>query len=119
MFITEDFNVNMLQATIYELPDGQILAINKKRFMCPEGLLQSTLMRLELEKIHEILRKTVRRCSLHSNIVTSGATSLFPGFSERIRKEICGKMCDLKEVDIVVLPKGQISAWIGGSFLVH
>ena len=64
----------------FELPDGQIVSINKPRFMAPEALFQPDLIQKESEVLgmHALAYKTVQECDvdirtdLDSNVILSG-----------------------------------------------
>ncbi|CAC5424339.1 Actin, larval muscle,Actin, clone 403,Actin-104,Actin, alpha sarcomeric/skeletal,Actin-2, muscle-specific,Actin, cytoskeletal 3A,Beta-actin-like protein 2,Actin, indirect flight muscle,Actin-103,Actin-46,Putative actin-9,Actin-65,Actin, cytoskeletal 1A,Actin-42A,Actin-4,Actin-71,Actin-75,Putative actin-22,Actin, alpha skeletal muscle 3,Actin, cytoskeletal 1B,Actin, muscle-type A2,Actin-8,Major actin,Actin, adductor muscle,Actin CyI, cytoplasmic,Actin, macronuclear,Actin, cytoplasmic,Actin, gamma,Actin, alp len=104
----------------FELPDGNTITIGKERFMCPEALfgpisgvgsggivnlLQSNLDATDIDCKQDLL------CS----VILSGATTMFPGFPERIRRNgIFVPRTTKKESDN---PERKSSVWIGGSIL--
>ena len=45
----------------YELPDGNVIALNSERFRCPEVLFQPSLMGKEASGIHEITFQSIMR----------------------------------------------------------
>merc|ERR1712014_474831 len=52
-----------------------------------------------------------------NNIVISGGTTMFPGISERMSKEITALAPASIKVKIVAPPERKYSVWIGGSIL--
>ena len=56
------------------------------------------------------------RKELFSNIVLSGGSTLFPGFAERMLKEMTALAHRMK-IKIIVPPERKYSAWAGGSIL--
>lgn len=78
----------------YTLPDGRAIKLNSERFEAPECLFQPHLIGLEQPGISECLYNTIQsadldiRSSLYKSIVLSGGTSMYPGFSTRLEKEL-------------------------------
>ena len=73
------------------------------------------------EGVHHALHAAITRCptdirkALGHTITLSGGNTLFPGLSERIKKEMRVLM---PTVDMeVVAPKDNLTAWVGGSIL--
>merc|ERR1712238_337737 len=78
----------------FELPDGNIIVIGNERFRCAEVLFQPNLTGLEMDGIADSTFQTIMKCDvdirkdLYANIVLSGGTTMFPGISERMSKEV-------------------------------
>ncbi|XP_071127437.1 uncharacterized protein [Mytilus edulis] len=51
------------------------------------------------------------------NVILSGATTMFPGFPERIRKGIESFVPKTTKVKVIAYPERKSSVWIGGSIL--
>ncbi|KAA6366592.1 MAG: putative Actin, partial [Streblomastix strix] len=107
----------------YEMPDGQILTIGSERFKIPEALLQPQLFRSDSIGVHDLLYQAITNCDpmiqkdLYSNIVLSGGSSLFEGFSDRLHKEIADLAPNILKVIISASPDRKNAAWVGGSIL--
>merc|ERR1712128_335215 len=107
----------------FELPDGNIIIIGNERFRCPEVLFQPSFMGHEMDGIADSTYATIMKCDvdirkdLYSNIVLSGGTTMFPGISERMHKEITALAPATIKVKIVAPPERKYSVWIGGSIL--
>ncbi|KAL8265844.1 hypothetical protein R6Q59_003188 [Mikania micrantha] len=107
----------------YELPDGEVITIGTERFRCAEVLFRPSLMGVETSGIHEMTYKSIMksdvdlRKELYENIVLSGGSTLLPGFSDRMRKEIMALAPSDMAVKVVAPPERKYSAWIGGSIL--
>jgi len=106
------------------IPDGQQIDIGNERFRCPEVLFQPSLLGLESPAIHECIYNSIMRCDvdiqkdLSENIVLSGGTTMFPGFTERIQKELRPLLpASILKVKIIAPPERKYSTWIGGSIL--
>ena len=111
-----------LQKT-YELPDGQVLKINDERFRTPECLFQPDMIFVGSQGIHELTHGSILRCDkdirrdLYANIVLSGGSSMFPGFVERMKKEITNIAPVVVKIKTIAPPERNNSAWRGGSML--
>jgi actin beta/gamma 1 len=78
----------------YELPDGRVITVGNERFRCPEALFQPSFLGMEAAGIHETTYNSIMNCGidirkdLYSNIVLSGGSTMYPGFADRMTKEI-------------------------------
>jgi actin-related protein len=57
------------------------------------------------------------RKDLYANIVLSGGTTMFPGFADRMKKEITALAPSTMNVKVIAPPERKYSVWIGGSIL--
>ncbi|KAF9474937.1 actin 1 [Pholiota conissans] len=107
----------------YELPDGQVITIGNERFRAPEALFQPAFLGLEAAGIHETTYNSIFKCDLdirrdlYGNVVLSGGTTMFPGISDRMQKELTSLSPSSMKVKIVAPPERKYSVWIGGSIL--
>ncbi|KAJ3544611.1 hypothetical protein NMY22_g2717 [Coprinellus aureogranulatus] len=107
----------------YELPDGQVITIGNERFRAPEALFQPALLGLEASGVHEATYNSITKCDidvrreLYGNIVLSGGTTMFPGITERMQKELIALAPNQMKVKITAPPERKYSVWIGGSIL--
>jgi len=147
-FVAQNFTAEMDGAASniglekrYELPDGNIVTLGNERFRCPELLFQPTIICKELDGIHETTFKSILKCDidirkdLYSNIILSGGTTMLPGISERMTKEVTSliwnyitskvgmseeevsRVRSKIKVKVVAPPERKYSVWIGGSIL--
>ncbi|EME28953.1 Actin [Galdieria sulphuraria] len=130
-YVAFDFDTEMEQADktpskvekAYELPDGQQIVVGSERFRCPEVLFQPSLIGMDSEGIHAVTYESIMDCDvdmrreLYGNIVLSGGTTMFPGMSERIQKELQTIAPTSMKVKISAPPERKYSVWIGGSIL--
>lgn len=78
----------------YTLPDGRVIKLDKERFEAPEILFQPHLFGLESKGIGELLFQSINeadidiRSDFYKHIVLSGGTTMYPGFSSRLEKEM-------------------------------
>ncbi|CAL8103761.1 unnamed protein product [Calicophoron daubneyi] len=107
----------------YELPDGQVIAINNERFRCPEVLFQPSILGSEQPGIHQMTTLSIAKSSLDmrrdlfANIVLSGGSTLFPGLVERLKKELVISNPSTINIKVVAPMERKYSVWIGGSVL--
>jgi actin-related protein len=55
--------------------------------------------------------------ALYANIILSGGNTMFPGFADRLHKEITALVPPTMKVKIVAPPERKYSVWIGRSVL--
>ncbi|XP_047337570.1 actin, alpha skeletal muscle-like isoform X1 [Impatiens glandulifera] len=107
----------------YELPDGQVIKIGTERFECPEILFRPALIGIESPGIHEAVYNSIMKCDvdvrndLCKNIFLFGGSTMFPGFAERMNKELTILAPGDMKIEVVALPYRKYSVWIGGSIL--
>merc|ERR1711877_96611 len=107
----------------YELPDGQVITIGNERFRAPEALFQPSVLGLESGGIHVTTFNSIMKCDvdvrkdLYGNIVMSGGTTMYPGISDRMQKEITALAPSTMKIKIIAPPERKYSVWIGGSIL--
>lgn len=107
----------------YELPDGQVITVGAARFRCPEVLFKPSRLGMEAGGVHEILVRSIRRCDMDirremfNNVVLSGGTTMIPGLSNRLAKEVSSLAPPGVTVRVVAPPERKYSVWIGGSIL--
>ncbi|KYR01481.1 actin [Tieghemostelium lacteum] len=107
----------------YVLPDNKTITIDFERSKCGEALFQPSLMGMQSDGIHLTTYNSIMKCDLNirqtmfSNIVLAGGTTLLPGLSERLKKEVSAFVPTNMKVNIIAPPERKISAWVGGSML--
>lgn len=129
-YVAVDFDSEMDKAAqstefekTYELPDGNMVAIGNERFRVPEVMFQPSFIGKEAGGIHRTMFETIMKCdvdirkALYENIVLSGGTTMFPGLSQRLAKEISALAPPTMKVKVVAPPERRYSVWIGGSIL--
>jgi actin-related protein 2 len=78
----------------YTLPDGRVIKLGGERFEAPEILFQPHLTNCEGVGIAELLFNTIQQADMdirpdfYKHIVLSGGTTMYPGFSSRLEREM-------------------------------
>ncbi|XP_050392337.1 actin-5 [Patella vulgata] len=107
----------------YELPDGQVVTIGNERFRCPELLFQPSFAGREDVGVHEMVYQSINSCDidirkdLYNNVVMSGGSTMYPGISDRMMKELTNLAPSSIKVKVIAPPERKYSVWIGGSIL--
>ena len=105
-----------------------MITIGNERFHCPEALFQPSFLGVESAGIHETCYNSIVKCDvdirkdLYANTVLSGGSTMYPGFVDRMQKEIT-TLAPPKikpEIKITAPPEfiRKYSVWIGGSIIV-
>lgn len=101
---------------------GEQFTIADERFRGPELLFKPNLNDLEVLGFHTSIVESINKCEkevqkdLYSHIFVSGGNTLFPGFPERLEKEI--KCLAPEGTDVKVSRvEGKFPSWKGGSLL--
>ena len=107
----------------YELPDGGKLILESERFRCPELFFNPKLCGVDSFGIQHCVLKSCLRSNvdiqrdLFRNVILSGRSTSFPGFGDRLQKEVASLVADEYTVKVISPPYRQYAAWIGGSIL--
>ncbi|TMW59077.1 hypothetical protein Poli38472_007222 [Pythium oligandrum] len=107
----------------YELPDGNVIVIGNERFRTPEVLFKPSFIGREIAGVHDCTFQTIMKCDvdirkdLYSNIVLSGGSTMFPGITERLTKELIALVPPSMKIKVIAPPERKYSVWIGGSIL--
>ena len=105
------------------LPDGKELTIGDLLIKTPECLFKPKMLGMDIPGVHELIYQSIQKADLdlrrelYQSIYLSGGTTMFPGISERMSKEITALAPASIKVKIVAPPERKYSVWIGGSIL--
>ncbi|KAL9652600.1 hypothetical protein ABK040_000167 [Willaertia magna] len=107
----------------YELPDGQLITLDKELIDCTEILFDPMMLGKDCSGVAQMCFNTFNSCPLdvkkdfYSSIILSGGNTLFPGFRERIKKELESSDKTFRSFNVKADPIRQFSSWMGGSVI--
>lgn len=129
-YVAEDYEEELKKAAAgseleetYTLPDGNLCTFSVQRFKTPEYLFNPTLNGKEFPGVHKLTFKSIMDCDLdvrkdlYGNIILSGGTTMFPGFGERLVKEMKALAPSTMKVKVIATPDRKYMVWKGGSTL--
>ncbi|EFA79542.1 actin [Heterostelium album PN500] len=109
----------------YEISEDELLSLGSTRVRCPEPLFQPRLINKKSLGVHTATFKSINMCkpdiqsSLYENILLVGGSTLFPGFSQRLYKELSILAPVNTKIRIIDPPTRQLLAWLGGSMAAN
>jgi len=120
----------------YKLPDNTIINVGRERFEAPECLFNPGLIDVESSGISELIFESINESPLDcqkalvSKVILTGGTTMFPGLSSRVEKDLKdiyvkekfnGDKSGLNRVKINVIdpPRRKHGVFIGASFLAN
>ena len=74
-------------------------------------------MRGDTDVRKELYLKFINKIKSYANIIMSGGTTMFPGITERLSKEVVALAPSTMKIKVVAPPERKFSVWIGGSIL--
>jgi len=119
----------------YTLPDGRVIRVGAERFEAPEALFNPGLAKdLECMGLSEQIFTTIQglpldhRKEFYQHIILSGGTSMYPGMSSRLTKDITefylqrvlkGEVANLKKFKMKIEdpPTRKHLVFLGGAYL--
>jgi len=124
-FVTESQKQDSTLEKQYQLPDHRVIKVGSERFRCTEPLFQPSLLGMDTTGIHHLLFKSTMSCDLDvrrdlfNNIVLSGGSTCFNGFSQRLDRELKQLTAGMSntKVHITAPADRKYSVWAGGSIL--
>ncbi|CAK5083856.1 unnamed protein product [Meloidogyne enterolobii] len=127
-YVALDFEKEMTKAASslekkYKSHYNELLTIGNESFRCPEALFQPSFLGMKMEGIHQTCFNSIMKCDtdvhkeLFANIVLSGGSTMYPGISDRMQKEITALAPSETKIKITAPPERKYSAWIGGSIV--
>lgn len=124
-YVAQDYEqerTGLVKTQEYSLPDGNVITIGNEMFECTEALFKP-IKGLNCGGIQHLIKSHLDatdidcRPDLYCNIILTGATTLFPGFPERLKKELRMMVPTNMRLNVIACPERKLSVWIGGSIL--
>ncbi|XP_043284996.1 actin-related protein 6 [Venturia canescens] len=110
-------------------PDGssehQTLRLNNERFAVPEILFHPSDVGIKQMGIPEAILNSIKACEpetwphLFANIILTGGNSKFPGFRDRVFKDVRSLAPAEFKVNVTLASDPDTYAWEGGKFLAN
>ncbi|KAG2435790.1 hypothetical protein HXX76_006986 [Chlamydomonas incerta] len=118
----------------YTLPDGRVIRLGPERFMAPEAMFNPRLLDIEAPGVAEMAFNAIQdapidnRRGLYEHIVISGGSTMYPGMSTRMDKEmrqlyldrvLKGDMSGLRKLKLHIAdpPNRKHMVFLGGAVL--
>ncbi|KAJ8599015.1 hypothetical protein CTAYLR_007684 [Chrysophaeum taylorii] len=107
----------------HELPDGSRVILGPERFRAPEVLFDPAIVGSEDAGVADVVALAAKksdldlRAALCSQIVLAGGSTLFPGFGDRLLRQLKLALPQHTKIKIHAPPERMLSTWIGGSIL--
>ncbi|XP_042335605.1 actin-related protein T2-like [Sceloporus undulatus] len=107
----------------YELPDGNRIKIDDPLFLAPEILFTPSNINRSGHGIPRMIAKSIKKCdpnirkAFYGNVLLSGGSSLFPGFDDRVFKELELQAPQGVPIKVIAPPDRWFSTWIGASIV--
>ncbi|CAM8898564.1 unnamed protein product [Rhodiola kirilowii] len=85
----------------YTLPDGRVIKVGTERFQAPEALFTPELIGVEGDGMADMVFHCIQemdidnRMMLYQHIVLSGGSTMYPGLSSRLEKEILDRYLEV------------------------
>ncbi|XP_030837894.1 actin-5 [Strongylocentrotus purpuratus] len=126
-YIAQDFEKEMLGSSAltktYTLPDLHDITLGNEIFRVPEILFQPSLADRDHASVHKLVYDAIMKCDidlrvhLYCNVFLVGGSTMFPGFQERLQKELSAMFPQKAKVRVNAPPERKYTVWIGGSIL--
>lgn len=126
-YVSKDYEKDLQDQTCpyrvnFKTPDGHWMTLDKERFRCPEPLFRPHLLNQSSPGLHVFAFQSLQTLPeeykevVLNNVVLSGGSSMFPGFSERMFLELDALFRGRgHQISILAVPQRCSAAWMGGS----
>eukprot|EP00475_Leptophrys_vorax_P037454 TRINITY_DN6462_c0_g2_i1.p1 TRINITY_DN6462_c0_g2~~TRINITY_DN6462_c0_g2_i1.p1 ORF type:complete len:442 (+),score=110.68 TRINITY_DN6462_c0_g2_i1:89-1414(+) len=117
--VPENPTMEMECQNVFELSDGE-LKLEKERFQCAEIFFQPSLVGIAQDPLHQVIKEQIGldNLELYRNITVTGGSSLFPGFTNRLQREV-GRHAPIGAVVQFNLAHGhesrRLGSWYGAA----
>merc|ERR1712217_730662 len=120
-YVALDPATEAAETVTYQIPGGKNVSLTDERWRCPEALFNPSLVGMESMGVAGLVWESISKCdidarkALLSNVVLSGGSTMFPGFTERLSKDLQSYAPTASKANIrVVSSKDQkFAVWSG------
>lgn len=126
-FVSQDPGAEFAETVNYSIPahgskKAREVPLADERWKCPEALFAPNTLGIEAMGVGGLVWESIQKCEidvrqkLYSNIVLSGGSTTFPGFAERLTKELKMLAPAAAQAHIRVIPTAQnpkFAVWAG------
>lgn len=127
-YVAQDFDAEMQKPDPnrpkeHRMPDGQTLPLGVHGFRGPEGLFKPNLLGRNEDGVHKAIYNAVMKCdpqiqkALWANVMVAGGNTLFPGFEQRLKRELRALVPPSTPVEVITPNDRPITGWAGGSLM--
>mmetsp|Transcript_22611 Transcript_22611/g.23546 ORF Transcript_22611/g.23546 Transcript_22611/m.23546 type:complete len:422 (+) Transcript_22611:26-1291(+) len=115
-----------MKSNTYELPDGTSVDLNEEKMLILEKLFNTNKDIPGFNGYHSMIIDAINKGDvdikkeMFSNIFVTGGNTLFPGFPERLQRQLMSSSPPNLKVKVLTHPspsERRFSSWIGGSIL--
>lgn len=98
-----------------------ITILGNERFRGPEIMFQPSFLGRECLGVHDLVHNSIMksdidiRRDLWQNLILAGGNTMFPGFAERLQKELKSLAPHVNNIKVIAPPERKYLAWIGGA----
>ncbi len=112
----------------YILPDGNEMKIGSERFRAPEIMFQLGLIGKDVpgtSGVHDLVKNSIVECDLDvrkalwENVILSGGNTMFPGYPERLEKELTALAPATLKPKVVGQPDRKYAVFMGAAQLAN
>lgn len=122
-FVLQDPSLEQADCVSHALPDGRIIPLGNMRWRCPEVLFNPSLVGLESQGVAGLVWESVEACEIDtrkdllSKVILSGGTTMFPGFAERLTRELQSFAPARSRIGIAQSENQQYAVWNGAKVI--
>ena len=109
----------------YQFPDGRYMELTPMQRLAPEMFFNPQVFDLQAPSLSQAVVDSIRMCEaslqplLVSHVIACGGNTMYPGFGNRLYKELVANDFSISDAAVWVGSKRNFSAWLGASIVAH
>lgn len=122
-YVALDPSTEVAERERYTLPDGSTVVLRDERWRTPEALFNPSIVGQEADSpgVAGMVWDSIQGCDIDlrrqllSNVVLSGGSTMFPGFAERLTRELryCAPTATQAGIRVVSSAEQRYAVWSG------